>query len=146
MLETMDADQARFEGWAVVDVMGHQRHIGFVTTEAYGQAVLFRVDTPGLDEREFVLTRPESASDTWCPAGSRVRRSASPAHSILIGASSIYEITPCTEEAARHAIEKNQARPLILIEMPSAPALAAANASGGSSDDDEEGYVFDVGR
>ena len=26
--------------------MGHPNHIGYVTTEAYGQAVLFRIDRP----------------------------------------------------------------------------------------------------
>ena len=39
-------NQAKFEGWARVEVMGHQSHTGFVTTEAYGQAVMFRIDTP----------------------------------------------------------------------------------------------------
>jgi hypothetical protein len=29
--------QAAFDGWAIVDVMGHQRYVGYVTTEAYRQ-------------------------------------------------------------------------------------------------------------
>ena len=42
----MNENQAEFKGWAKVEVMGHQSHIGYVTTEAYGQAVLFRIDRP----------------------------------------------------------------------------------------------------
>lgn len=37
----METEQAKFEGWAIVEMMGHRREIGHVTTEAYGVAVLF---------------------------------------------------------------------------------------------------------
>ena len=56
--------QAQFNGWARVEVMGHQTHIGYVRTEAYGAAVLFRVDTPELPEREYVLESPEWSEDS----------------------------------------------------------------------------------
>lgn len=47
--------QAKFEGWAIVDVLGHQRYVGYVTTEAYGQAVLFRIAiTPCTKEAALV--------------------------------------------------------------------------------------------
>lgn len=125
-----EAKQVAFEGWAIVELLGHQREIGFVTTEAYGQAVMFRVDTPDLPAREFVLTHPEYASpegdeDTrsWVPAGSKVKRPASPARTRLVAPSALYAINPCTEEAARTAIEKLSARPLILLEAP--PTMAA---------------------
>ena len=116
-----------FEGWAIVELMGHQQEIGFVTTEAYGQAVLFRVDTPELPEREFVLTQPEWDGETL-PAGSKVKRSGSPARTRLIAPGSLYAINPCTEEAAREALESRVHRKLILIEKPAkaVPALAAS--------------------
>jgi hypothetical protein len=124
-----EAKQSAFEGWALVELMGHQKEIGYVTTEAYGQAVLFRVDTPELPEREFSLTQPEYTylSDhvrEWTPAGSKVKRPGTPARSRLIAPSALYAINPCTEEAARTAIERNQPRPLILIE-----AAAASNGN-----------------
>jgi hypothetical protein len=46
-------------------MMGHQQEIGFVTTQAFGQAVLFRVDQPELLERKIVLKRPELHGDRW---------------------------------------------------------------------------------
>lgn len=54
-----EQQQANFEGWAIVEMMGHQQEIGFVTTQAFGQAVLFRIDQPELGERDVTLNRPE---------------------------------------------------------------------------------------
>jgi len=130
-MSDIEAKQAAFEGWAIVEMMGHRKEIGYVTTQAFGQAVLFRVDTPELPEREFVLTAPEYAEDVvagqqrWCPVGTRVKRAASPARSCLVAPGSLYALNPCTEEAARTAIERNYVRPLVALEVP-VKALAAA--------------------
>lgn len=115
--------QAAFEGWAIVEIFGHQKAIGFVTTEAYGSAVLFRVDTPELPEREYTLPRPQYTSDgdgskEWTPAGAKVKRLAAQASSQLLGPGSIYRLIPCTEDAARIAIEELISPPLILLELP----------------------------
>lgn len=115
--------QSNFEGWAVVDLFGHTRRIGYVTTEAYGSAVLFRIDTPELPEREYTLTEPEYASEAdggarWCMPGTKVKRAFQPAETKLVGPAAIYEISPCTEATARVAIEKAIRRPLILLELP----------------------------
>src|SRR5208283_4465748 len=109
-----EQQQASFNGWARVEVMGHQTHIGFVRTEVYGQAVMFRVDTPELPERDYTLTEPAYArvnggsGAQWCPVGSTVRRQVRPGCSVLIGAGSIYRIMPCTEEAAATAIDQTE--------------------------------------
>lgn len=135
--------QASFEGWAIVELMGHQREVGYVTTEAYGQAVLFRIDTPGLPEREFVLTHPEwtdvgESSRSWTPAGSKVKRAEVAARSRLVAPGSLYAINPCTEEAARTAIESNVSRPLILIEIAvGKQLLPASEALDGDPDEDD---------
>jgi hypothetical protein len=119
--------QAKFEGWAIVEMMGHQKEIGFVTTETYGQAILFRVDTPELPEREFILDQPTYINlNGWTRPGAKVKRATVPAHSRLVSPGALYAITPCTEEAARTALEHGLERPLILLEAPPLPALAAA--------------------
>ena len=84
-----EENQAQFNGWARVEVMGHQSHIGYVRTEAYGQAVLFRIDTPELPEREYTLKEPEYVDGRWTLAGAKVRRSATAGVSVLVGAGSI---------------------------------------------------------
>jgi hypothetical protein len=110
--------QGNFEGWAVVEMMGHRQEIGFVTTEAYGGAVLFRVDTPELPEREYVLTKPEFTDSGYSPAGSKVKRSGMPARSCLVAPGSLYALNPCTQEAAIAAIDRSMTRRLILVELP----------------------------
>lgn len=134
--------QANFEGWAIVELMGHQREIGFVTTESFGQAVMFRIDTPDLSEREFTLTAPEwcdfDGGQRWAPAGSKVKRPAVPARTRLVAPGSLYAINPCTEEAARTAIEKTSPRPLIAIEVAaSALALKPPEYSDDWNDEDD---------
>ena len=132
----MEAQQNSFEGWAVVELFGHQREVGFVTTQVFGSAVLFRIDTPELPEREYALERPAYASleldgstarRKWCPEGSRVKRQAVPARTKLVGPSAIYAMTPCTEATAMMAIERSIEPPLILLELPQMSLLPAAD-------------------
>lgn len=128
MADDVEVKQANFEGWAVVEMMGHRKEIGYVTTQAFGQAVLFRVDVPELPEREFVLESPEYANadgegSRWCPVGTKVKRSAVAPRSCLVAPASLYAINPCTEEAAMRVIERSIARPLIVLELPEQAAL-----------------------
>jgi hypothetical protein len=67
----------KFEQWAIVEVMGHQRFAGRVTEQAIGGANFVRVDVPAIDgQLEFTK---------------------------LFGPSSIYCITIVTEEIAKAA-------------------------------------------
>jgi hypothetical protein len=117
MTETQQ--QSRFDGWAIVDVLGHQRYVGYVTTEAFGQAVLFRIDVPALDERERETKRPGYISGHgYCPAGTKVHEGAVAGYTKLVGSGSIYTITPCDKEAALKAVEDAQPRPLMQITLP----------------------------
>jgi hypothetical protein len=148
-----EVKQAAFDGWAIVEMMGHRKEIGFVTTQAFGQAVLFRVDTPELPEREYTLESPEYArhngrGERWCPIGTKVKRESSPARSCLVAPSSLYAINPCTEQAAMALIERNKARPLIALELSEQAALPPATDledqdyedAYGHEDDSTEGF------
>lgn len=144
-----EQQQARFEGWAIVDVMGHQRYVGFVTTEAYGQAVLFRIDVPALDERERVTKRPEycGPNGSYVPPGSTVKEGAVAGYTKLVGSGSIYTITPCTKEAALSAVEEMQSRPLMQVTLPEGRAILPPSVTypdqGDGVDEDDEGDVDD---
>ena len=142
----MEPKQAAFEGWAIVEIFGHQKAIGFVTTEAYGSACLFRVDTPELPEREYTLLRPSYTSSpddpstrAWTASGAKVKRLASPASSQLLGPGSIYRLIPCTEEVAREAIEDLIPRPRILLAP--APKAQPLQVSWPEVDEEEETAV-----
>lgn len=136
-----DVQQAKFDGWAIVDVLGHQRYVGYVTTEAYGQAVLFRVDVPALESRERETKRPGYYGGRYLPAGAKVVEGAVPGYTKLIGSGSIYTLTPCTQEAAIKAVDEMQERPLLRVDLPPDAAvreLCAAEADGPDDSDEPD--------
>lgn len=130
-----ETDQAEFKGWARVEVMGHQSHTGYVTTEAYGAAVLFRIDQPEIPEAEELLSEDQWIGNATLPAGTVVQRGRIEAVSVLVGAGSIYRIIPCTKEVAEKAIRENQRRPLIAVKLPGAKQLTAVVDSEEEFDD-----------
>ncbi len=140
--------QNAFAGWAKVEVLGHQTHIGYTVTEAYGGVVMFRVDQPELEEEDLTLTRREYTEAGYWPAGSIVKRGKIEAASVLVGAGSIYRITPCTEEAARLAIRESVRRPLVLVRLPDMAVAQISDSSEGGAytdlgdehEDDERGF------
>ena len=134
MSNDAEVPQSKFEGYAIIEMMGHRKEIGYVSTKAFGPAVLFQVDVPELPEREFVLESPNYAytddeGRRWCPTGTKVKRPAVPARSCLVAPGSLYAINPCSEQAALRAIELNMARPLVVLELPPEHAALAAGAS-----------------
>lgn len=66
-----------FEGWAVLEVMGHRRHAGLVTEVSIAGAQMLRIDIPGPTASD-----PVQATHFY-------------------GGGSIFCLTPCTEELAR---------------------------------------------
>ena len=114
--------QSKFEGWAMVEIMGHQKEIGYVTTEYFGAACMFRVDTPDIPEQETVLKRPSYATidgkyRQW-PAGTKVRFSSLPGRTRLVSVAAVFSINPCTEEAARVSIVDMVPRTMALVDIP----------------------------
>jgi hypothetical protein len=93
---TSETKIPEFEGWAVVELMGHRRLAGYVReVSMYGTAML-RVDVPGDD--------PEKAHATQ-----------------YYGGGSIYAITPCTEEVARSLSKQTRETPAaIAFALPEA--------------------------
>ena len=130
-----EQQQAQFEGWAIVEMFGHNKAAGYVTTQNFGQACLFRLDTPELPDRDVTMARPGSLGGEWLDAGTSVRRPAEPARSKLIGPGAVYAINPCTEEAVREYLESSRTLPLIVLDRPKRAELPAG-FSGTSADPD----------
>lgn len=86
------SEDTKFETWAVVEVMGHKRYAGFVTEQTVAGAAFVRVDVPDSEKL--------------------------PAFTKLLGAGSIYAITPCTEETAKAFAAKLQERAFNTYEAP----------------------------
>lgn len=48
LAEPSQAEQPKLKSWALVELFGHQRIVGFVSEQTFGTGVLFRVDVPDL--------------------------------------------------------------------------------------------------
>lgn len=137
----MSEQSAKFEGWAVIELFGHQREAGYVTTEYYGTGALFRVEVPSLTEREVTLDRPQWINDELVPVGSRVLREAMQGRTRFLGPGSVYALNPCSEEACRKAIEAMSERKVKVIEL--AKTRQLVSAPGDDSDPEEDSYYED---
>lgn len=126
--------QAGFDSYAIVEIFGHQKYAGYVTTQAFGTAVMFRCDIPGLEERERVSDRAGYFDGKYYPAGTTIKEGSTQPYTKLFGVGAIYCITPCTQEACLKAVEEIQPRPLMLVSVPPEKALGPPSDT---SDDDE---------
>jgi hypothetical protein len=89
--------QTTFEGLALVEIMGHRRAAGHVTTEYIGTAAFLRIVTPEVPPTEYTLERDTWIGGQFLCAGSVLRSSRERAE-VLVGAGSVYAITPIKEE------------------------------------------------
>jgi|SRR5579863_6298032 len=128
------AKQSTFEGWAIVEMMGHRREIGFVTSEAFGSVVLFRVEVPALPEREDVAQysqyyrRRSDGCEIYVPAHARVKLEAVPSRTCFVAPGSLYALNPCTERAAIAALEQSISREITPLDLPGSVLLSAGDS------------------
>ncbi len=116
--------QEKFDSWAIIEIMGHQRLAGHVTEQAVAGSALLRVDVPE------VTTEPR-----WGNPGETI-----PAFTTFISSGSIYRMTPCTEEVAMAAIKQFRERPITCVAMPKAlPPADPLVVAPPEMDDDDDG-------
>lgn len=140
------AEQSKFEGWAIVEIFGHQRYAGMVSTQVFGSACMFRVDVPELPAREEIVERRRyDDNGRMVPAGSVFKYGRIQGYTKLFGVGAIYALTPCTEAFAMKALEQMASRPLITVDIPEhlkqkelAAPDALAEYVGDLPDDEEE--------
>ncbi|HET7486860.1 MAG TPA: hypothetical protein VFJ85_02960 [Acidimicrobiales bacterium] len=88
----MADDKAPFEGWAVLELMGHRRLGGYVAEATVAGAGFLRIDVPGEGDEPV-------ASQFYSP-------------------SSVYCLTPTTEAMARAVAAHNVPQPVARWELP----------------------------
>jgi hypothetical protein len=135
---------SKFEGWAVVEMFGHSREVGYVTTEYFGAGALFRVEVPQLPEREVTLVRPEWVENEMVGAGSKIVRGAVEGRTRFIGPGAVYAMNPCSKDAAFQALESMSRREVKVVELVKAKQLATTlpgedDYEYGDSNDDGHG-------
>lgn len=91
-------EKASYEGWAILELMGHRRLAGYLSEQAIGGASFVRIDVPGEGDTK-VATQFYSGAAVYC-------------------------ITPTTEEVARAVAKRSDHAPVQRWEL--APALPPA--------------------
>jgi hypothetical protein len=118
-----------FASWAIVEVMGHTRVAGKVTEEAIAGVNMLRVDIPQVTKKSFIYDYAQAkqiATETTIPAYTR-----------YFGGTSIFSITPCSEEIAASAAANHSSEPPIALALPAAkPVGETASAPVGGSYED----------
>lgn len=113
-MTTNDQDTPQgFDGWAILELMGHVRLAGRVTEESHFGAALGRIDIP------------TASGDSYTTQ--------------YFGGSSIYRLTPTTEEIARAIAAQNQPQPVRSWELPKPAALEVDQGRGVEVEDFERG-------
>lgn len=87
----MKDQSEKFEAWAIIELMGHQRIAGRVSEMTLGSNSMLRVDVPETDQQ--------------------------PEFSRIFNPSALYAINPVTEEFARMTAEKIIAKPVMEWDM-----------------------------
>lgn len=132
----MSDEQSKFEGYAVVEIMGHNREIGYVTTAYFGGPALFRIDQPPIPARESELTRAEWIGDVLAQPGTKVERVAIPGKTSYVGPQAVFRLTPCDQETALKAIERMIPAPIKILSLVEAKKLGEGAAEATSDDQD----------
>ncbi len=101
--------ETKFEEWAIVDVMGHQRYVGKVTEQVIAGCGFVRVDIPKTE-----------TTQAWTK---------------LVGTGSIYAITPVSEDITRAMAARSQKDPVQAFEL--TPKLIRDSTQQRMFDDDE---------
>lgn len=99
-----------YEGWAIVELMGHRRLAGFVSEATMAGAAMLRIDVPG-EDGATVATQ-------------------------FYGGSALYCVTPTTEAIARAVAKGSQPTPATRWELSPPKRTTAAPVQ--LDDDDAE--------
>lgn len=119
-----------FEGWAILELMGHRRLAGWVTeTELAGQGVL-RLDVPrSAADDEMGEEHGDPEEERWLATQ-------------FYAPSALYCLTPVDEDVARGLAERQRPHPVHPWELPAPRAradddLLPEDALGDPLDDDD---------
>ncbi|MGH3693253.1 MAG: hypothetical protein ACRDRX_04505 [Pseudonocardiaceae bacterium] len=136
------SEQAAFEGWTILEVMGHRRLAGYLCEQQIGGASFLRLDIPGnetctrcsgacglqgvdLDGRPTHTEEPCTECNGF---GTQLKATQ------FYSASAVYCITPTTEEVARRIAARTQVTPVQRWELPALSASQEDDECGGHDD------------
>lgn len=129
---------AKFEGWAVVELFGHQKEAGYVTTQYFGDRAMFQIDVPEVPARQETLERPEWGNLGLMPEGTVIEKAPIAGRTRLVSPGAVYAMNPATEEAIRTVVARSERREIRVVSMPESAQLAAGDSLPGEDDEEED--------
>lgn len=111
-------EKETFQGWCVVELLGHRRLAGHVTEQEIAGAAFLRVDVPEVDDE--------------------------PAATQFVNPSSVYALTPTTEEIARAVSRTSRPAPVDLWTLRRALHPGQPEVVGVVVGDDDDDDLDDV--
>lgn len=112
-----------YEGWAILELMGHRRLGGWISETTFAGKAFVRIDVPGPNAR-----RGEGLLPVLTPSSGEGFVATQ-----LYNGDAVYCLTPCSWEAAFAAATVHQPTPIQRWEL---PAPENANSRGDLDDDD----------
>ena len=115
----MDKENLNLDCWAIVELFGHQKIAGHVTTQLFGVAMMLRVDVPEFTHKHSDWDRfGDESVHHLRGEPQRVEVVVnSPAYTRYFGAGAIYAINPSTEELVRKMLHRMDAPPDICLDV-----------------------------
>lgn len=110
-------EQNAYEGFAVIELMGHNVIAGYVSEQTIAGVAMLRVDVPKVGDQE-PFTK-------------------------FFSGGAIYGITPTTQEIAERAAQRLRSRPVneyVVPVPPARPALIDSTTGDDDEDEDDDEY------
>ena len=105
-------EQNAYEGFAVIELMGHNTLAGYISEQTIAGTAMLRVDVPAVGDV--------------------------PAYTKFVSGSAVYGITPTSQEVAERAAQRLQVRPVSQFLLLPAPAQRPSLIDSTAGDDDED--------
>jgi hypothetical protein len=103
MTRMLDEPKESFEGWCIIELMGHRRLAGYVREQNIAGAGFLRLDVPDVRSVDAPYEPTTFIATQFYPP------------------SSVYCLTPTTEEIARAVASRSRPEPVQRWELPAAP-------------------------
>jgi hypothetical protein len=136
-----------FEGWAILELMGHRRLAGRVSEIEIAGAKMLRLDVPGVGTGRcrWPCSRPATHGGDLSPGARCFEHAAGAPETVPLAATqfysaqAIYCLTPTTEDIARRLAAQSQPAPVARWELPPAAPATRQDAEAADLDDDGPG-------
>lgn len=120
-----DENGKGFEGFAVIELFGHKRMAGYVSSQEIGGGSLIRIDVPATEPEPHEIGKWQEHPTYYAEP------KPTQAYSKFLGLGAIYGITPCTEEVARRAARAiERSNDPLPVQLPALTAAAATEPGG----------------